>query len=68
MCVCVFEYACDQKKRERGRELHSGVLEFQLTLANVGGPDQSLSWDRCGPGVAEPCDRKTVLFVLEGVC
>ena len=44
MCVCM----CS--KRERGRELHSVVLEFQLTLAKLGGPDKNLS----PAGVADP--------------
>ena len=33
VCVCVCVCMCS--KRERGRELHSVVLEFQPTLAKV---------------------------------
>ena len=57
MCTCVHvlkERKKERKRereRERERELHSVVvLEFQSTLAKVGGLDVA-----CGPGVANPC-------------
>ena len=37
-----YMYACVCKCLKRGRELHSVVLEFQLTLAKVGGLDKGL--------------------------